>query len=322
MSAATPPASRFRDFAPRLASALVLAPLVLAAIWAGGMVWLGVATLLALIAMLEWLTVSDVAWGSVAGRVALACMPLAGFLLLGSGSAVCALLAPCALALALRGRGGAGAYLLGWAVLAAADYAQPAIPLAWGEVPLGLGLSLLLAGWFTPRAGLFRLPSLAADGVLYVGLGYVALLVLRAGPGGFADVVFVLLVIWASDVGAYLAGRIIGGPKLWPAVSPGKTWAGAVGGLGAGMAAALLVAHLASPGSAGLRTAVIAASLAIAGQAGDLAESALKRHFGRKDSGHLIPGHGGLLDRVDGLLAAAPLAMVLRISTHGVQLWQ
>jgi len=167
-----------------------------------------------------------------------------------------------------------------------------------GALTLGLG-----AEWVLLCRRLGRSARLAAmlAGVPYVGLGAAALLWLRAGHGsGRLAVLFVVLVVWASDIGAYAVGRLIGGPLLAPAISPGKTWAGAVGGLVAAAAVGFVSLH---PGSA-----LLAAGLGIAAQAGDLMESAMKRGFGVKDSGWLIPGHGGLLDRFDGLLTAAPAA--------------
>ena len=154
---------------------------------------------------------------------------------------------------------------------------------------------------------------LLASGVLYVGLAVVALVWLRGWPGtdGRTAVFFVVLVVWASDIGAYAAGRLFGGPKLAPALSPAKTWSGAAGGL----VAAMLVGEVVA-GRATLGTALFAGVLAIVCQAGDLLESAIKRHVGVKDSGRLIPGHGGLLDRLDGLLAAAPVAALVVIASR------
>ncbi len=150
--------------------------------------------------------------------------------------------------------------------------------------------------------------ALLAGGPLYIGLPLVCLLWLRGTGGGRESVLFLVLVIWATDIGAYLVGRLVGGRKLAPALSPGKTWSGAVGGL----AAAILVGLLMPP-----RAPILALLLAVACQAGDLLESGIKRHVGVKDSGRLIPGHGGLLDRLDGLLAAAPVAAIAMLAAQG-----
>ena len=151
-----------------------------------------------------------------------------------------------------------------------------------------------------------RAAALAA-GFAYAGLAVMALASLRAIPGaGRAVVLFLLAVVWSSDVGAYAAGRFFGGPLLAPSISPGKTWSGAAGGL----VSAVLVGAAAAVlgwGHFGLVT-LAAGVLGIASQIGDLLESAVKRHFGVKDSGRLIPGHGGLLDRLDGLMAASLVA--------------
>ena len=157
-------------------------------------------------------------------------------------------------------------------------------------------------------------------GVLYIGLAGVSLIELRhADAAGRENVIFLFLVVWASDIGAYLAGRSFGGPKLWPAVSPNKTWSGAVGGLLVGLATAALL----EPGTAGPRAALVAGVLGIVTQGGDLLESWIKRRFGVKDSSGLIPGHGGLLDRLDGVLAAAPAAALLAWALGpGVHLWR
>jgi phosphatidate cytidylyltransferase len=154
-------------------------------------------------------------------------------------------------------------------------------------------------------------------GVLYAAAFGLSFLALRLSPEeGFVAVIFLLAVVWATDTGAYFAGRMIGGPKLWPAVSPKKTWAGAVGGLVAAIVAGLAVAAL-----SGLRVsvalAVVVVFLSLASQAGDLAESSLKRLFGVKDSGNIIPGHGGLMDRVDGLIFASVMAALIGWANGG-----
>lgn len=169
-----------------------------------------------------------------------------------------------------------------------------------------------------------RFPRALPFGLPYLGLAALALLWLRADPvAGRANLLFLLLLIWASDIGAYVAGRLIGGPKLAPSISPGKTWSGAAGGLLAAVVVGLLCAFVLQTPVAPLRVACLSGALGIIAQAGDLLESRLKRHFGVKDSGHLIPGHGGLLDRLDAVLAAAPVAAGLALAAGpGVVLWQ
>lgn len=141
-----------------------------------------------------------------------------------------------------------------------------------------------------------------AAGLLYFGLPSIALIWLRTDePGGALALLLVMIVVWVTDSAAYFTGRALGGPKLWPAVSPNKTWSGSLGGALGGVAAGLAFAAV-----LGLQPiawiAVLSLALSVACQAGDLMESALKRRFDRKDSSGLIPGHGGLMDRLDGLL--------------------
>ena len=116
---------------------------------------------------------------------------------------------------------------------------------------------------------------------------------------------FILLVVWCSDIGAYVVGRLVGGRRLAPSISPGKTWSGAAGGLAAAIMGGMIIAGL------NLRAGLLAALFGIASQLGDLGESALKRHYKVKDSGRLIPGHGGMLDRLDGLMAASVAAWLV-----------
>lgn len=141
-------------------------------------------------------------------------------------------------------------------------------------------------------------------------LGFGLLLLRNAPRDGLIAIVFLFAVVWGADIGAYAFGRLFGGRKLWPAVSPGKTWSGAVGGLIVGVVAGWLVARLAGL-HAGRGIVIVSFLLAVAAEAGDLFESWVKRQFGAKDSGTLIPGHGGLLDRVDGLVFAGGLAVIL-----------
>jgi phosphatidate cytidylyltransferase len=188
-----------------------------------------------------------------------------------------------------------------------------------------LGLGFLAAWFFAHRmAETLTQPALRlALGVLYIGLAGIALIELRHDTeAGRANVLFLFLIVWASDIGAYLAGRTLGGPKLWPAVSPNKTWSGAIGGLVAAILAGLGVAFWFSDSPLVLAVVAAAVILGVASQAGDLLESAIKRHFHVKDSSHLIPGHGGLLDRMDGMLAAAPVAALLSLALgHGRVVW-
>jgi phosphatidate cytidylyltransferase len=160
-------------------------------------------------------------------------------------------------------------------------------------------------------------------GLGYVLLAAVSLLWLRGDPvAGRPDVLFLLCVVWSNDTAAYLLGRWIGGPRLAPRISPGKTWSGAAGGLFAAVAVGLLAAHVLSDAPP-WGAIPVAAVLGVVAQGGDLLESFVKRRLEVKDSGHLIPGHGGLFDRLDALLAAAPVAALLAlILGRGVVLWQ
>ena len=162
--------------------------------------------------------------------------------------------------------------------------------------------------------------SWAAAGFCYAAAAEIASVLLRLDPVmGFAALMFVLVIVWVTDSGGYFAGRGIGGPKLWPRVSPKKTWAGAVGGFVASLAVGYGFAVFDLGRTVPLLLA--AAVLSVASQLGDLFESAVKRRFGVKDSSHIIPGHGGLMDRLDGFVAAVVLAALfgfLRGGADGV----
>ncbi len=155
----------------------------------------------------------------------------------------------------------------------------------------------------------------AAGGVLYALLPAIAFVALREGAGGFATILFLFASVWATDIFAYFTGRAIGGPKLAPAISPGKTWSGAIGGT---IFAVLAVAGLAFvlPDLSLPAILVPTIVLSVVSQVGDLGESAFKRRFGVKDSGNFIPGHGGVMDRIDGLAVAA-VALYLIASLSG-----
>jgi phosphatidate cytidylyltransferase len=157
----------------------------------------------------------------------------------------------------------------------------------------------------------------SAAGFLYAVAAQLASVLVRLDQAqGLVALIFVLLVVWVTDIGGYFAGRGLGGPKLWPRVSPKKTWAGALGGFAGSLAVAAGFAAFGFGKS--LPLWVAAAVLSVASQLGDLFESAVKRRFGVKDSSHIIPGHGGLLDRLDGFVAAIVLAALFGIFRGGV----
>lgn len=156
-------------------------------------------------------------------------------------------------------------------------------------------------------------------GVPYAGFPAMALVLLRADPDyGVLAILWILATVWAADTLAYFAGRTIGGPKLAPVISPKKTWAG-LGGAMAGSAAAAVIFAVAAGLPAIAMLALLAGVLAVVEQAGDLFKSALKRYHGVKDSGDLIPGHGGVIDRVDGLLAVAVAAATIGLLRGGME---
>ena len=259
----------------RIAAALVLAPLAIAAAYAGGWLWTASLTIVAIGLYVEWLMVVGLAGerrAAVGGAVALA---IAG---------ACLML---------------GRIEAAWIVLAV------------GLVAVAI-LSSRLRGW-------------SAAGFVYAAAAQMASVVLRLDAEmGFAALVLVFLIVWVTDIGGYFAGRGIGGPKLWPRVSPKKTWAGAVGGFAGSLAVAAAFVALAPHRDAQLLALRIGpllglgAVLSIVSQLGDLFESAVKRRFGVKDSSHLIPGHGGLMDRLDGFIAAMVVAAIIGVLRGGV----
>lgn len=267
---------RFADLRVRLASALLLGPVAVAAIWFGSpwfALLVGAAT--AILAW-EWVHLCGLSVRALPGFAAAAALLLASVASgIGQWTAALAMLAV--------------GTLIAWAI-ARTPSIRP-------EQARG-------AVWL-------------AAGMLYIGIAGVGLVWLRdASDSGRANVLFLVLVVWATDIGAYVAGRMIGGPKLAPAVSPNKTWAGGLGGLFAAAAVGGLVAWaLAGPDGTALAVG-LAILFAIAAEAGDLLESWVKRRFMVKDTSRLIPGHGGLLDRADGLIAATVAAAALSLA-HG-----
>jgi phosphatidate cytidylyltransferase len=196
------------------------------------------------------------------------------------------------------------------------------IALVVSGVCLGLGrLDVSLAALALGLAGVTVLSTAsrgwAATGFCYAAAAEIASVLVRLdAAAGFVALIMVLLIVWVTDIGGYFAGRGIGGPKLWPRVSPKKTWAGAIGGFIASLAIAAVFASF-GVGKMG-PLLLLGAVLSIASQLGDLFESAVKRRFGVKDSSHIIPGHGGLLDRLDGFVAAIVLAALIGMLRGGV----
>jgi phosphatidate cytidylyltransferase len=174
-------------------------------------------------------------------------------------------------------------------------------------IALGAGCAALSAALKRNRA-LWPIPW-HAFGAVYIGLSVVALALLRNEPRGSAIVGGLFVAVWTADTAALLLGRLIGGPKLAPDLSPNKTWAGFVGGTLAAAAAESLYVYFV--GGSVLEGALFGMFLALAGHLGDLFESWVKRQFRAKNTGNLIPGHGGMLDRIDSLLFAAPVCTAL-----------
>ena len=256
-----------RELLTRVASALALLPLVVFAVAYGGIAYSVMVTIAGAVMIFEWGRLTAVA--PRLGRAA----AIAGLILLGVG-----------------------------AVLFQNQAAARDATIAAALSALTLAGISRLFGW--------RDLLWICLGLTYVVLPVGALIYLRLAPEGAFWVFWTLFIVWATDVGAFFAGRIIGGPKLAPRFSPKKTWAGFFGGLGLAVGAAWAVTTVtvrfwetAMPEIA--PPLLLAAGLSLLSQVGDLTESALKRRFDVKDSSHLIPGHGGLLDRVDSLVFAA-----------------
>jgi phosphatidate cytidylyltransferase len=175
---------------------------------------------------------------------------------------------------------------------------------SWPAAFIWLAWSLAAGAGADLAAGRRRAMGWGVAGGAYLGAAGIGFLYLRAmEPHGLITALWIFLVVAAADVGGYFAGRLIGGPKLWPRVSPKKTWAGTGGGVALAVGLGGLFGW-ATTGTHFLQVGAVSAGAAVLSQGGDLAESALKRHFGVKDSGRLLPGHGGALDRFDGLVAA------------------
>jgi phosphatidate cytidylyltransferase len=256
-----------RNLWTRVAAALVLAPLAIAAAYAGSWWWIAPVTLLAIGLFVEWLTVVGSAREKSVVAAGVAALAVAGL-------------------------------CLGFA----------RVELALAALALGVAATALLS---------VRQRRWTSAGFLYAGAAQMGSVLVRFDTAtGFIALVFVLLIVWVTDIGGYFAGRGIGGAKLWPRVSPNKTWAGAIGGFGASLVVASGFAALDLGRSWPLL--MLAAVLSVIAQLGDLFESAVKRRFGVKDSSHIIPGHGGLMDRLDGYIAVIALASIFGLLRGGV----
>jgi phosphatidate cytidylyltransferase len=279
------PAIRPNDLRPRVISGVVLACGAVGSALAGGWLFAGVWAALSVLVYLEWFSMARQEPGEAT---------VSGF----HWSVVpgVALLAFLALALA-------GGLLAGWSFRAA---------LPWLA---GLFVAFLVA---VSRAGLTH-RRWQASGMLYAGGLLVSVLVLRLSDQlGLVAILALFAIVWGADIGAYFTGRALGGPKLAPRISPNKTWSGFSGGVTAGIIAGMLVLRIAGlPFS--LPLVALCGALALVSVAGDLFESHMKRRFGVKDSGHLIPGHGGFMDRLDAFLFAAILAAWIGLARGGVQ---
>lgn len=210
-------------------------------------------------------------------------------------------------------RGGLGLILI------AVVFVAPLLVAPLGEWALLVPLLGLLVAFYRVDVDRRR-PMWIAAGSLYIGLPAIAMAWLRL-DAGWPSVMWLFIVVWTTDIAAYGFGRRIGGPRLWPRVSPNKTWAGLIGGVISAALAGMLVGAAMGARDPWIVFA-LALALGIVSQAGDLFESGFKRRFRVKDSSHLIPGHGGLLDRADGLIAATPvLALAVLLADGGIETW-
>lgn len=276
--------SKPSDLKPRVISAVILAAGAIGSAIIGGWVFALVWGALAILVYLEWFAMAS--RDSKPAPQGIHWLSVVGSLLLGC------------IAVALG-----GALIAGWSRATLA----PALA--------GLLVAYAVLVW---RAGLAH-RRWHVGGMIYAGGLLVSVLTLRlSDTHGLTAILFLFAIVWGADVGAFFTGRALGGPKLAPRISPNKTWSGFFGGIATGVLAGMLVlgiARLTLPGG----ILLVAAAIALASVAGDLFESHMKRHFGVKDSGHLIPGHGGFMDRLDAFLFASILAMLIGVWHGGIQ---
>lgn len=207
----------------------------------------------------------------------------------------------------------ASAAILGPLLLAAVWIGFP-----WIDLAAAIAAPLMIGEWL--RLTRSR-PVARAGFILYSIAAVLALLWLRHQPSfGRETLLWIVACVWATDIGAYFIGSYAGGARLAPSISPSKTWSGLVGGVSATAVVSALCGLAVGAGET-LTLALTGVGIALVAQAGDLLESAQKRRAGVKDSGRLIPGHGGILDRIDGLIAALVLIALIRLATGGEWPW-
>lgn len=204
-------------------------------------------------------------------------------------------------------------------VLAPLCIAAVWIGFPWIDLLAAVAAPIMTSEWIRLTVGR---PTARMLTIFYGLAAVVSLLWLRHQPTfGRETVIWIMACVWATDVGAYFVGSIVGGAKLAPSISPNKTWSGLVGGICASAVASVACGFAFGIGDT-VRLAAVGAAITVVAQSGDLFESAVKRRAGVKDSGHLIPGHGGLLDRIDGLIAALVAIAVIRLLVGGGWPWE
>jgi phosphatidate cytidylyltransferase len=208
----------------------------------------------------------------------------------------------------------AGLIFREWQTITGSAEAGPIMIAGWVALGVGCGAVLFADLTLALIAGAVLVAGLAlwalvtskgvwvAGGVAYALLPAIALVHIRMAPSGLILVLLLFIIVWSTDIGAYFAGRSIGGPKLMPKVSPKKTWSGFFGGLSAAVIGVLILRYFVAVPTVAVLLVMV---LSVLSQGGDLFESWIKRRYGVKDSGQLIPGHGGIMDRADGLIVAA-----------------
>lgn len=282
MTTTTPVEPKSSSLGVRVASALVLAPIVLGAVWVGGTTFLALLLIAGPLMALEWARLAAPKGSGATEQIALTIGLVVYLLAMGAGDAGLAF----ALLLTILG------LTMAWCL--------------WADLP----------------------PSRTLIGFAYVGGAVASFAWLRGDSDmGRLTIIWLLGVVWATDIGAYFVGRTFGGPKMAPRLSPNKTWSGLIGGMVSAAIVSVAVFVWADVQSITMSTgilvglAVFAALVALLSQAGDVYESSMKRRASVKDSGTIIPGHGGILDRVDGLMFAATFVALVVISVHYLVGW-